>query len=71
MRRRFYSVAMHFMREAQPPVFFKFRNIVASSAGRAIILALRQARQRTGFGSHATYNYHDLDLEVREVGDCS
>ena len=70
VRRRFYSVMMHFMREGCPPIPFKFRNIVANSASRATILAFRQARRRTGFGSHATYDYHDINIEVREVGDC-
>ena len=69
--RRFYSVAMQFMRKADPPLLFKFRNILAGSAGRAIVLALRQARQRSGFGSHATYDYHDIDIQVREVGEVS
>lgn len=61
---------MHFMREGYPPIPFKFRNIVANSCGRAIILAMRQARQRNGLGSHVTWDYNDMNVEVRDVGDC-
>ena len=61
---------MHFMRDGSPPIPYTFRNIIANSATRAITLAVRQIRRRTGLGSHATWDYHDINVEVREVGDC-